>query len=156
MQRATLCFLLRGEDVCQAQKKRGFGAGKLNAYGGKFKKGESARACAVRETFEESGARIYRKDLKQVAIVATYFGRVPAWELHVFVARKWKGEPRETVEMGKPKWSPRNALPEDEMLSIGRYWVPRAVMELSFKAEVYLSRNGKNVRKIVFRKATFR
>lgn len=156
MQKATLCFLLRGEEVCQALKKRGFGAGKLNAYGGRFKQGESAVACALRETFEESGARVYKKGLKQVAIVRTYFGHVPAWELHVFMARKWKGEPRETVEMGKPRWSPRNYLPEDEMLSIGRYWVPRAVMELPFEAEIYLSKNGKDVRKIVFRKATFK
>ena len=142
--------------MCQAQKKRGFGAGKLNAYGGKFKKGESAIACVARETFEESGVRVYKKNLKQVAIVKTYFGRVPAWDLQIFVTRRWIGEPRETEEMGPPTWFPRNALPEDKMPSIGRFWIPRAIMELPFKAEIYLSRNGKNVRKIVFRKAAFR
>ncbi|RLF04257.1 MAG: NUDIX hydrolase, partial [Thermoprotei archaeon] len=32
---ATLCFLLRGDEVLLIRKKRGFGAGKYNGVGGR-------------------------------------------------------------------------------------------------------------------------
>ena len=51
--RATLLFLLRGEEVLLIRKKRGLGAGKVNGPGGKIDPGETAAQAAVREVLEE-------------------------------------------------------------------------------------------------------
>ena len=58
LQDATLCFLVKKEngkivEVCLAEKKRGFGAGRLNGTGGKVDEGETILEGAVRETYEE-------------------------------------------------------------------------------------------------------
>ena len=55
--RATLLFLIdRSTDsVLLIRKKRGIGAGKINAPGGKIDPGETPAECAVRETREEVG-----------------------------------------------------------------------------------------------------
>ena len=38
---ATLCFLLRKDEILLAKKKYGFGVGKWNGVGGKVEKGET-------------------------------------------------------------------------------------------------------------------
>ena len=47
----------RGE-ILLGMKKRGFGQGKWNGFGGKVKEGESIRECARRETLEECGLKV--------------------------------------------------------------------------------------------------
>ena len=54
-QRANLCFILQDGKILLMRKKRGFGAGKINAPGGKIDPGETPLDAAVRETFEELG-----------------------------------------------------------------------------------------------------
>ena len=46
---------LVNERVLLGQKKRGFGMGKWNGYGGKAKEGETIERSARREFFEEAG-----------------------------------------------------------------------------------------------------
>lgn len=41
MRLATLCYLLKDDQVLLAMKKRGFGEGKWNGPGGKVEKGET-------------------------------------------------------------------------------------------------------------------
>jgi len=50
---ATLLFVVRDGQILLIRKKRGLGAGKINGPGGKFEKGETPLACALRETQEE-------------------------------------------------------------------------------------------------------
>ena len=45
-------------DVLLGMKKRGFGIGKWNGFGGKVKDGETIRECAMRETQEECGLEV--------------------------------------------------------------------------------------------------
>ena len=47
-----------GSRVLLGLKRRGFGAGKYNGFGGKLEQGETMRACAARELEEESGLRV--------------------------------------------------------------------------------------------------
>ena len=44
--------------VLLGMKKRGFGVGKWNGFGGKVQEGESIRDCARRETLEECGLEV--------------------------------------------------------------------------------------------------
>ena len=49
--KATLLFILRDSEVLLIRKRRGLGAGKINAPGGRLDDGESPRAGAIREVF---------------------------------------------------------------------------------------------------------
>ena len=50
---ATLLFIVRGDEVLLIRKKRGLGAGKINAPGGRLEPGEAPLAAAIREVQEE-------------------------------------------------------------------------------------------------------
>ena len=49
MKVSTLCFLVKGDRILLAMKKRGFGEGKWNGVGGKVNEGESVGHAALRE-----------------------------------------------------------------------------------------------------------
>ena len=54
-QQATLCFILKNDQILLIRKKRGIGKGKINGPGGKVDPGETFLEAAVRETREEVG-----------------------------------------------------------------------------------------------------
>jgi 8-oxo-dGTP pyrophosphatase MutT (NUDIX family) len=45
----TLGYLVRGDEVLMAMKKRGFGVGKWNGTGGKLQPGETVEEAMIRE-----------------------------------------------------------------------------------------------------------
>ncbi|MFQ3671333.1 MAG: NUDIX domain-containing protein, partial [Verrucomicrobiia bacterium] len=51
----VLLFLLDGPRILLIEKKRGLGAGKVNAPGGRIDPGETPLQAAIRETQEEVG-----------------------------------------------------------------------------------------------------
>ena len=109
----TLCFLLRGNEVLLAMKKRGFGKGLWNGFGGKRRGGsETVECAAVRELKEESGLTVAEEALQRVADIDFYFPANPVWDqhVHVFLVREWSGEPQETEEM-RPQFFPLDAVP---------------------------------------------
>lgn len=133
MRKATLCFLLRetdgGPEVLLALKKQGFGQGKWNGIGGKVEAGERVEEAARREVAEEIGVEVGR--LEKVAILTFYFippGGDPDWdqEVHVFLARRWRGEPGESEEM-RPQWYAYEDVPQEEMWADDRVWLPRVL-----------------------------
>ncbi len=120
-QLANLCFVLRGGEILLIRKKRGLGAGKINAPGGKIDPGETALDSAVRETFEEVGVRPLDAERRG----ELHFQFRDGFSLHcaVFLARSFTGEPHETDE-AIPLWTPLDAIPYDEMWADDRYWLP--------------------------------
>ena len=128
MQDATLCFVLDGNPparVLLGMKKRGFGAGKYNGFGGKIENGESIDGAAIRELEEEAGIRVKKNDLKYAAKLTFIFPYKTEWDqvVHVYVATQWHGEPRESEEM-KPQWFAANALPFKAMWADDEHWLP--------------------------------
>jgi 8-oxo-dGTP diphosphatase len=123
-ERANLCFIVRGEEVLLIRKKRGLGAGKINAPGGKIDPGETALESAVRETAEEVGL----VPLQPEARAELHFQFVDGYSLHctVFVARGCEGEAIETDE-AIPMWTPIDAIPYDEMWADDVHWLPRVL-----------------------------
>lgn len=131
--RATLLFLVKDDEVLLIRKKRGIGAGKINAPGGKIDPGETPLECAVRETYEELGIRIH--DAVERAHLAFSFTckTVPDIDCRVFMATSFSGEPHETDE-AVPLWTKCNAIPYDEMWEDDMYWLPLMLEGARLKA----------------------
>ena len=119
--RGTLMFVLGDGQALLIRKKRGLGAGKISAPGGKIDPGETALQAAIRETQEEVGVT----PLDPVERGELSFQFVDGLRLHVrvFVASGWTGELQESDE-ATPIWTRLDALPYDEMWADDRVWVP--------------------------------
>ena len=138
MKRATLCFLIKKDkEILLAMKKKGFGQGKWNGIGGKldFIKGDKdIFDTAIREMKEESGVAV--KDMEKVAILNFYFPYQKEWdqEVHVFISRNWKGEPKESEEM-RPKWFKIKEIPFAEMWPDDKFWFPKILAGKKLRAD---------------------
>lgn len=119
----TLCLVRQGDRVLLGMKKRGFGAGRWNGFGGKVEAGEVIEAAAKRETEEECGVII--TEMEKVGIHEFEFAdkRGEILEVHVFRVDTWQGEPEETEEM-RPQWFTIDAVPYDEMWPDDIHWLP--------------------------------
>jgi 8-oxo-dGTP diphosphatase len=120
-ERATLCFIIRDNQVLLIRKKRGLGAGKINAPGGRLEIGETPHECAIRETQEEVGLTpIGVQERGQL-----HFQFADGYSLHctVFTASDFSGELIETDE-ALPLWTSINAIPYEEMWADDIHWLP--------------------------------
>jgi len=142
----TLCFLIGGDKVLLAMKKRGFGAGKFNGVGGKLETGESVAESVIREAEEEIGVKIALIDAKHHAKILFSFDNKPDWnqECHVFVSDRWQGEPRETEEMA-PKWFRVAELPFHKMWVDDAIWLPKVLARERIEAEFLFTPDGKEI-----------
>lgn len=148
MIQATLIFLIDKEKqkVLLAMKKRGFGEGKWNGTGGKINSGETVRAAAVREAFEELKIKIAEQDLELAADCEFYFSGHPDWDTHgtVFICETWQGEPAETEEM-RPQWFGYQDIPYAEMWEDDRYWLGRVLAGEKLRCQFYFDGEGKSI-----------
>jgi 8-oxo-dGTP diphosphatase len=119
--RATLVFVVRGDDVLLIRKKRGLGAGKINGPGGKLDPGESALDCAIREVEEE--LCVTPTGLREAGLLHFQFTDGYSIEVTVFRADDCNGEARETAE-AVPLWTPLLDIPYGEMWEDDRIWLP--------------------------------
>jgi 8-oxo-dGTP diphosphatase len=129
-ERANLSFIVRDGQVLLIRKKRGLGAGKINAPGGKVEPGETALEAAIRETQEEIGVTLVEPQLRG----ELHFQFVDGYSLHcvVFLATEYHGTPIETDE-ATPLWSPLNRIPYEEMWADDAHWLPLLIQGKSFR-----------------------
>lgn len=141
MRQATLVFLIKKNKILLAMKKRAFGKGKWNDYGGKVKPGENITNTAIRETQEESG--VTPKNLIQMATLYFYYQNKPEWDQQVlvFITHKWNGVPIETEEM-KPKWFNLNNIPFKSMWIDDSFWLPLILEGKKIKAKFTFDQNN--------------
>ena len=149
MKDATLIFVTRNSSACEILlgfKKVGFGAGKLNGFGGKVENGETPRAAAVRELREEASIHVAEYDADPVAHLTFIFDAQPDWNqiVHVFLARQWSGEPMESCEM-KPQWFSVDAIPFNQMWQDDALWLPRVLGGEKLKAEFTFGTDNEQV-----------
>lgn len=124
MKQASLLFLLDGDNILLAMKKRGFGVGWWNGVGGKPEPNEKIEQTALRECYEEIGVKAI--DLKKVATLNFNFpgeNNPNNQQVIVFVSSDWEGFPIETEEMS-PKWFRKDEIPYDNMWPDDQYWLP--------------------------------
>jgi 8-oxo-dGTP diphosphatase/2-hydroxy-dATP diphosphatase len=118
----TLCLVHQPPRLLLGMKKRGFGAGRWNGFGGKVKEGETIEEAMRREVREEAGIEVHSVE-KIGAIDFEFRGNPEILEVHIFRAKEFTGEPRESDEM-KPQWYAADALPYDSMWPDDQYWFP--------------------------------
>jgi 8-oxo-dGTP diphosphatase/2-hydroxy-dATP diphosphatase len=126
----TLCYIKEGDHLLLGMKKRGFGAGRWNGFGGKVGEGESVKDAARRELLEE--AVVDAKELTEVGELDFYFPHNETnIKVHIFQVNLYHGEPAETEEM-LPQWFLLDAIPYGEMWDGDRYWLPRLLENKTF------------------------
>mmetsp|Transcript_123408 Transcript_123408/g.394828 ORF Transcript_123408/g.394828 Transcript_123408/m.394828 type:complete len:208 (+) Transcript_123408:3-626(+) len=117
--------------VLLGMKKRGFGQGKWNGFGGKLEPGESVEAAAVRELREESGLSARRME-KRGMVQQKFVGDPVALEFHVFHVVDYDGELTESDEMA-PKWFAVEDIPYAQMWRDDEEWYPFFLNEMCFR-----------------------
>ena len=145
MKTSTLSFLIKDASVYLSEKKRGFGKGYLNGYGGKVGEGESIENAAIRELNEEAGLTVNLQKLQRVAIINFFEEDRQIFECHVFFVSVWNGEIKESEEMAQPVLYDLNNLPYERMWDGDRVWLPLVFSGKKIKADVYYEKGMKKV-----------
>ncbi len=127
----TLCIVHRGDKVLLGMKKRGFGAGRWNGFGGKVQEGETVEEAARREMREEAG--IEAREMKKLGVIDFDFKENPGvLEVSIFKTADFAGEPAESDEM-KPQWFDIDKIPFAEMWPDDIHWMPLFLAGKSFR-----------------------
>ncbi|KAI0646525.1 NUDIX hydrolase domain-like protein [Trametes meyenii] len=148
--------------VLLGYKKRGFGVGLWNGFGGKVDPGETSAQAAVRELEEESGI------IAPLELCGTLFfvveGIDTAFNINIFRAYEYSGTITETDEM-RPEWfsiqesllprenaSPANStaehsealppIPLDKMWADDQFWMPLMFSRRYFVGRADFAPNG--------------
>ena len=137
----TLCMIHQHPRVLLGMKKRGFGAGKWNGFGGHIEKGETIEEATRREIREEAGLEVGELS-KNGVIEFEWKGKPEILEVHVFRTDSFSGEPRESEEM-KPQWFHIDELPYDEMWVDDKYWSPLLFERKKFTAKFLFDADDK-------------
>lgn len=126
----TTCIIYKHPKILLGMKKRGFGEGKWNGFGGKVLPNEIIEVAAKRELLEEAGIEV--EHLSKVGVLDFEFkGRKEILQVHFFKAENFSGEPIETEEM-KPQWFNVNEIPIDKMWPDDQYWMPVFLKDKKF------------------------
>lgn len=128
----TLCIVHQHPRVLLGMKKRGFGEGRWNGFGGKVGGNETIEEAAIRETREEAGIEV--RELEKTGIIKFEFRGNPEFiEMHIFRSTDFEGDPQEGEEM-KPQWFEVDNIPFDVMWPDDKYWIPLFLEGRKFKA----------------------
>ncbi|QDZ22922.1 7,8-dihydro-8-oxoguanine triphosphatase [Chloropicon primus] len=143
----TLLIPTDGKRVLLGLKKRGFGEGYYNGFGGKVEPSdESVEAAARRELEEEAG--VTAKECVRKGLLRFHFDDKPVpWEVHVFTTglNLEPKEPKETEEM-KPQWFAVEDIPYQKMWADDEYWYPLLLAGKEFEGDFYFENTHKLVR----------
>ncbi|CAM4349874.1 unnamed protein product [Leuciscus chuanchicus] len=126
----TLVLVVQPGRVLLGMKKRGFGAGKWNGFGGKVQTGETIEQAARRELLEESGLTVDTL-LKIGNIKFEFIGETELLDVHIFRADTYKGEPTESDEM-RPQWFDTDKIPFSQMWADDVQWFPLMLQKKKF------------------------
>lgn len=137
----TLCVIYQHPKILLGMKKRGFGAGRWNGFGGKVQPGETIEAAAKRELMEEAGVRVHEME-KAGVIDFEFQGNPEILEVHVFRAQKFEGQPTESEEM-RPAWYHTDEIPFDSMWPDDKYWIPMFLAGKKFSGKFLFGEGDK-------------
>lgn len=127
----TLVIVHQHPKILLGMKKRGFGAGRWNGFGGKLEAGEGIEEAARREIREEVGIEV--GDLERIGLLDFVAEGDPVvLEVHIFKARDFEGEPIESDEM-EPRWFSVDEIPFKEMWKDDAYWMPLFLKDRRFR-----------------------
>ncbi|MDE2041143.1 MAG: 8-oxo-dGTP diphosphatase, partial [Patescibacteria group bacterium] len=138
----TLCVIHQKNHeqsrILLGMKKKGFGAGRWNGFGGKVEEGETVIEAAAREVREEAG--VEPGPLTKRGILEFTFENDPVrLEVHVFSCDTFTGRPAESDEM-KPEWFDESEIPYAHMWSDDSYWMPMLLSHKNFRGSFHFDR----------------
>lgn len=126
----TLVMVVQPGKVLLGMKKRGFGAGKWNGFGGKVQQGETIEEAARRELHEESGLTV--DHLEKIGnIKFEFIGDTELMDVHIFRTDTYHGEPTESDEM-RPQWFELDKIPFSQMWADDILWFPLMLQKKKF------------------------
>ena len=130
----TLTFIEKDKQILLGLKKRGFGMGKYNGFGGKVEPGETIEEGAKREVFEESNLNV--NNLKKFAVInfSWQSKKNPAMEVHLFKTNNFSGTLEENDEI-RPEWFEIDNIPYKKMWNDNSYWFPYFLNNKNFQAK---------------------
>lgn len=129
----TVTIIQDGNRILLGMKKRGFGEGKWNGFGGKVKNSESIKDTAGRELLEEAHVEVDK--IQELGVIDFEFqGEPDIMEVHFLKATEFEREPAESEEM-KPQWFDVDKIPYDQMWSDDKYWMPLFLENKKFRGE---------------------
>lgn len=138
----TLCFVHQPPKILLGMKKRRFGAGMWNGFGGKVEDNETIEEAAKRELREESGLEVL--DIFKRGIICFEFENDPVvLEVHIFYCNNYSGILMETEEM-KPQWFSVDEIPYDDMWTDDKLWMPLLLNGKKFKGNFLLDKPSSN------------
>lgn len=127
----TLAIIHEHPRVLLGMKKRGFGVGRWNGFGGKIGTNETIEEAMARELKEESGLEVV--SYEKLGILNFEFQNNPEiLETHVFKVTEFAKEPIETEEM-MPQWFDINNIPFHAMWPDDIHWMPFFLENKLFK-----------------------
>lgn len=125
MREETLCLPMDKVQVLLGMKRKGFGEGKWNGFGGKPELGETIRQAAIRELKEESGLIVEDENLHTAGYLVFLFPDKMNLNraVNVFIASRWKGMLTISDEMS-PAWFKFDKIPFKSMWPDDAEWLP--------------------------------
>ncbi|KAI0084747.1 NUDIX hydrolase domain-like protein [Irpex rosettiformis] len=144
----TNAFIRQNGKILLGYKKRGFGLGLYNGFGGKVEPGETSAQAAVRELEEEAGITAPLRRCGSLFFILQ--GLEAAFCIEIFVAEEYEGTIIETDEMG-PEWfsdgsDPSSDLPPiplKQMWADDEFWMPMFLNNRMFVGRGDFSEDGK-------------
>ena len=119
-------------EILLGMKKRGFGTGKWNGFGGKIESGESAEEGAIRELEEESSLVVSGENmLRRGYLVFNMQESQKIMKVHVYETWKWSGNEAESDEM-RPQWWREDSIPFELTWLDDKYWMPLLLESKTF------------------------
>ena len=129
----TLCIIHQHPKILLGMKKRGFGAGRWNGFGGKVSENETIEQAAKREVFEE--ANIKPGELQKMGVINFSWKEKPdVLEVNIFKADSFAGIPTESEEM-RPEWFDAKEIPFSKMWQDDIYWMPLFLENKKFRGK---------------------
>lgn len=135
----TLGIVYQPPRVLLGMKKRGFGAGRWNGFGGKLQDGESLEESLRREFKEEAGIDIGHLE-KRGILEFEYANNPEVFQVHIYLVREYTGEVSESEEM-RPQWFSVEAIPFDTMWPDDAFWFPLFLAGKKFRGKFYFDEN---------------
>lgn len=134
----TLCIPVKDKMVLLGMKKRGFGSGRWNGFGGKMEEGETIEQATLRELSEEVG--IKDGQLSKAGILEFSFENdEKILQVHIFKLVDFSDEPVESEEM-KPQWFSLDEIPFSQMWSDDEHWFSLLLSDKLFEGEFLFDR----------------
>ncbi|MCX6824689.1 MAG: NUDIX domain-containing protein [candidate division SR1 bacterium] len=119
-------------------KKRGFGMGNRNGFGGKNHEGETIEETALRELSEEAKILLNKNEIKKIGMLHFFYKANPSrdQDVHIY-SGTYDGTFEETEEM-KPQWRDIKDIPYDNMREDDSIWLPKLIkkefpIDMTFK-----------------------